>query len=178
MRQIRSELTNILTFNIHESRNVKFFKNIFLKVLNKHVPIKTKYLRANQSSFVTKKLSKAIMLKSKLRNQYLKCKSKEARARYKIQRNLCVTLLRKAERDNYEYLELGKVNDSKKIWNTVKPVSGNNVTTRNSVTLIETEKVVASEIELAKIFSKYLVDIVPKLGIKPVVSSRNNDLET
>ena len=32
--------------------------------------------------------------------------------------------------------------------------------------------------ELAKIFNKYSVDIVPKLGIKPVVSSTNNDLET
>ena len=97
---------------------------------------------------------------------------------YKIQRNLCVTLLRKAKRDYYENLELGKVNDSKKFWNTVKPVFGNNVTTRNNITLIENEKVVTSEIELAKIFNKYFVDIVPKLGIKSVVSNRNNDLET
>ena len=44
--------------------------------------------------------------------------------------------------------------------------------------MIENEKVVTSEIELAKIFNKYFVDIVPKLGIKPVVSSRKNDLET
>ena len=85
------------------------------------------------------------MLRSKLRNKYLKCKSKEARARFKIQRNLCVTLLRKAKRDYYENLELGKVNDSKKFWNTVKPVFGNNVTTRNNITLIENEKVVTSE---------------------------------
>ena len=84
MRQIRSELTNILTFNIHESRNIEFFKNIFLKVLNKHAPIKTKYSRANHSPFVTKELSKAIMLRSKLRNQYLKCKSEEARTRWKL----------------------------------------------------------------------------------------------
>ena len=176
--KFRSELTNILDLNIHESRNIEFFKNIFLKVLNKHAPIKTKYLRANHSPFVTKELSKAIMLRSKLRNQYLKCKSEEARARFKIQRNLCVTLLRKAKRDYYENLELGKVNDSKKFWNTVKPVFRNKVTTRNNITLIENEKVVTSEIELAKIFNKYFVDIVPKLGIKPIVSIRNNDLET
>ena len=44
--------------------------------------------------------------------------------------------------------------------------------------MIENENLVTSEIELAKIFNKYFVDIVPKLGIKPVVSSRNNDLET
>ena len=94
------------------------------------------------------------MLKSKLRNQYLKCKSEEARVRSKIQRNLCVTLLRKARRDYYENLELGKVDDSNKFWNTVKPVFGNKVTTRSNITLIE------------------------KLGITPVVSSPNSDLET
>ena len=67
---------------------IEFFKNIFLKVLNNHAPVKTKYLRENHSPFVTKELSKDIMLRSKLRSQYLKCKSEEARTRFKIQRNL------------------------------------------------------------------------------------------
>ena len=127
----------MLDLNIHESRNIEFFKNVFLKVLNKYAPIKTKYLRANHSHFVIKELSKAIMLRSKLQNQYLKCKSEEARARFKIQRILWVTLLRKAKRDYYENLELGKVSNSKKFWNTVKLVFGNEVTTRNNNTLIE-----------------------------------------
>ena len=77
------------------------------------------------------------MLRSKLQNQYLKCKSEEARARFKIQRILWVTLLRMAKRDYYENLELGKVSNSKKFWNTVKLVFGNEVTTRNNNTLIE-----------------------------------------
>ena len=74
-------------------------------------------------------------------------------------------------------LDLGKVNDSKKFWDTVKPVFGKKVTTRNNITLIENEKVPTSEIKLAKIFNKYFVDSVTKSGIKPVVSSRNNNLE-
>ena len=69
----------------------------------------------------------------------MKCKSEEARARFKIQRNLCVTLLRKAKRDYYENLDLGKVDESKKFWNTVKLVFGNIVTARNNITLIENE---------------------------------------
>ena len=44
--------------------------------------------------------------------------------------------------------------------------------------MIENQKVVTYEIELAKTFNKYFVDIVPKLGIKLVTSSPNNDLET
>ena len=89
-------------------------------------------------------------------------KSEEARAHFKIQRNLCVTLLVKC--DYYDNLDLGKVNDFKKFWNTVKPVFRNKVTTRNNNILIENEKVVpCSDIELAKIFNKYFVDIVPKI---------------
>ena len=138
-----------MDLNTHESRNIEFFKNIFLKVLNKHAPIKTKYLRANHSPYLTKELSKTIMLRSKLWNQYLKCKSEEARARFKIQTNLCVTLLRKARRDYNENLELGKVNDSKKFWNTLKSVLGNKVTTKNNINLIENEKVATSKIDLS-----------------------------
>ena len=149
-----------------------------MKALSKHAPFKTEYLRENYSPFVNKELSIAIMLRSKLRNQCLKCKSEEARARFKIQRNLCVTLLRKTKRDYYEILELDEVNDSKKFWNTVKPVFGNKVTTRSNITLIDNEKLITSEIELAKIFNKYFVDIVPKLCVKLVVCSRNNDFET
>ena len=55
----------------------------------------------------------------------------------------------------------------KQFWNTVKPIFGNKVTTRNNNTLIENKKVVTSEIELTKTFNKYFVDVVPKLAIKP-----------
>ena len=85
-----------------------------MKVLNKHTPIKLKYLRANHSPFAAKELNKGNMLRSKLQNQNLKCKSEEATARFKIQTNLCVTLLRKAKHDYYENLDLVKVNEPKK----------------------------------------------------------------
>ena len=49
-------------------------KKIFIEVLDKFAPLKKKYTRANHSKFVTKELSKTIMLKSKLRNQFLKTK--------------------------------------------------------------------------------------------------------
>ena len=73
-----------------------------------------KHLRANHSPFAAKELNKAIILRSKLQNQNLKCKSEEPRARFKIQTNLCVTLLRKAKHDYYENLDLVKVNEPKK----------------------------------------------------------------
>ena len=50
----KSEITNVLDLNNHESTDIELFKNIVLKVLNKHAPIKMKYLRENHSPFVTK----------------------------------------------------------------------------------------------------------------------------
>ena len=40
---------------------LKYFLNIVIEFLNKHAPIKRKYLRANQGEFMSKELSKAIM---------------------------------------------------------------------------------------------------------------------
>ena len=61
-------------------------------LLNKVVLLKTKFLRANHSKFVTKELSKAIMLRTKPRNQFLKKWTLEARTKYNNQRNICVSL--------------------------------------------------------------------------------------
>ena len=69
------------------------FHNEFLSVLNKHAPIKYKYIRANNSSYMTKSLRKEIMLRSKSKQLHNK------------QRNHCVTLLRKAKRNYFAELD-------------------------------------------------------------------------
>ena len=43
-------------------------KKCFIELVNKVAPLKIKFLRANHSKFVTKDVSKAIMLRTKLRN--------------------------------------------------------------------------------------------------------------
>ena len=47
-------------------------KTIFTERLNKVAPLKTKYLRANYSTFMAKELSKAVILRTKFRNKLLK----------------------------------------------------------------------------------------------------------
>ena len=74
-------------------------KICFIELLNKTAPVKTKFLRANHFKFVTKEVSKAIMLRTKLRNKFLKKKTLESRAKYNRQRNICVSLIKKAKRN-------------------------------------------------------------------------------
>ena len=62
---------------------------------------------------MTKELSVAIMLRTKLQNQ-LKKSTSEAKLKYNKQTNLCVGLLRNAKRNYYENLDLNDMNDNKK----------------------------------------------------------------
>ena len=66
-----AELDEILK---HDTNNIEYqhFLNIFIEILNKHAPMKIKYLRENHGKFMTKGLRKAIMKRSRLRNMFLR----------------------------------------------------------------------------------------------------------
>ena len=115
----------------------KTFKDTFIESLKKHAPLKRKSLRANYSNFITKELIKAIMQRSKLCNLYLEVRSGENRIRYKNQRNICVSLLRKAKRKHYKDLSKADVTDNKKTWKIVKPLFGNKIKGNPNITLVE-----------------------------------------
>ena len=63
----RTELDNELLE--YDLCNIEYqhFLNISLDILNKHVPIKKKYISTNQSNSMSRKVSKAILKRSKLR---------------------------------------------------------------------------------------------------------------
>ena len=63
----KEELNNeLLNIDINNAELVGFMSTV-LSVLDKHAPIKRKYIRANNSAFMTKELRAAIMRRSKLR---------------------------------------------------------------------------------------------------------------
>ena len=53
------------------------FLRTSLKILDKYAPVKKKYLRANHPTVMTKEVRKAIMIRSKLRNKFLKDKNEQ-----------------------------------------------------------------------------------------------------
>ena len=65
------------------------------KILDNHAPVKKKYVRGNHSPFMNKSLSKAIMVRTRLRNIFLKNRSEENKINYNKQRNLCYTFEKK-----------------------------------------------------------------------------------
>ena len=117
-RELNSELLKINLSNAELSE----FTEIFLSILDKYAPKRQKFIGANHSNFVTKNLGKAIMKMPKLRNKNLRESTNEAKNLYNKQRNLCVSILRKNQRNYFGNLNNKIVTDNRKFWKTISPL--------------------------------------------------------
>ena len=71
----------------------KITENPVFNIFNSHVPIKKKYIRANEAPFMSKELCKAILKRSRLRDIFLKHRTDTNNKNYSTQINLCKKLL-------------------------------------------------------------------------------------
>ena len=79
--------------------DISNFIDICMRSLEKHAPLKKKYIGGNRLPFMNKELSKAIMHGSKFRNNFLGHRSNENRKKYSKQRNYCFSLLRRIKKN-------------------------------------------------------------------------------
>ena len=74
------------------------FKSTVDNILQKHAPIKKRYVRANQASFMNSKTQKEVMRRAHLRYKFIDSKTDADRIAYNKQRNYCFSLIRKKKR--------------------------------------------------------------------------------
>ena len=141
------------------------FDTLFTIILNKHAPLKKKYIRANNSPFINKPLCKAIMIRSKLRNKYLKLKTTESHEAYQKQRNYCASLLRKNKKGFYENLNPSLIADNKTFWKHVKPSFSDKTPMNRNITLLKGNKIISGPVRCAEIMNNVFSDAVDELDI-------------
>ena len=164
LAEFRAELREELRKN--EEHGYFHFELIFLRILEKHAPMKQKVLRANDKPFMTKILRKAIMRRSTLKNRYLKEKSDESLKAFKKQKNYTKRLAKRERTKYFANLDLKKFTDNIKFWNTVKPMFSNTGNCTNKITLVEKGKIITDDAELAETFNGFFIDAVSSLSIE------------
>ena len=142
-----------------------------MDLLNDHAWVKTKYVRANNAPFMNKQLSKAIMNRSRLKKRFNKNPSKENEMKFKKQRNYCVNLLRKERKKYYGDLKLNNITDNKRFWKTMKPFFSVKNCINKKITLIEGDKIISSDTEVAETLNDFFANAFKQLDIKEY----NND---
>ena len=150
----------------YDLNNIEYdtFQEIIVSLLNVYAPLKKKYLRANHASFVTKELRKAIMLRTRLRNIYLKQRTETTKVAYNRQRNKCVSILKKSKKSYFESLDTKFVKDNEKFWKIISPLFSNKIKSKEKITLVENDEIISSDIEVAKTFQNFFSSIVKNLN--------------
>ena len=132
------------------------FCDININILNRHATRKRKLAPGNQMPFITEDVSKAIMKKSGLRNNFLKNIMEQSKTLYTKQKNYCVSLLKKTRKKCFANLNKKDILDKKLFWKTIKPSFSDKIMPRE---LVETES------ETAEVLNKLFSNIVNNLEI-------------
>ena len=94
-------------FIFSDENGLLVFCKICTEALYKYVPLKRKTIGENQSPFVNKKISEAIMKRTELRNKFLKYKTDRSRQAFVKQRN---------------FFDTSIVMRKTLLWKTIKPL--------------------------------------------------------
>ena len=126
------------------------FEETFVRVLDAHVPRKTKVLCGNHKPHVDKNLCKAIMKGSALKRKASRTKQQEDITKYKKQRNLVVKLNRETKLHYFNNLETSK--NSKPFWDKCRPYfSKKHAHGDSKIILIEKEEITTNTNEIVEI---------------------------
>ena len=157
MQEINSSDSDLINF--------KDLQYTLQRVLDKHTPLKKRYVRANQQNFMDKELNQAIMVRSKLRNKYPKSKSEIDKRRYNKQRNYCVKLLRLKKQKYYESLDISKVSDNKTVWKKISLLNKSYLT-NSRIILLKNGAILSEEAKVADTFNEFFSNVVKELKIE------------
>ena len=92
----------------------------------------------------------------------MKEKSDSARKAYTSQRNLCVNLLRKTKKNYFANLDVNSITDSRKFWQTVKPLFSNKLPHKETINLSENGQILNNDKKISVTFNNYFSNIIKK----------------
>ena len=126
---------------------------------------------------MTKSLRKAIMLRSRFKNNLNKQKPDENWDNYKKQRNFCVKLLCQTKEKYFSDINVKSISEKKKFWKTIKPFFSNKSLNTNNMMLAEDNGIVPNEEVIANI-NNYFTNITTHLKLKPTKIDPKANLES
>ena len=106
------------------------------------------------------------MLRTRLRNIYLKQRTETTKVAYNRQRNKCGSILKKSKKSYFGSLDTKFAKDNKKFWNRISPLFSNKIKSKEKIPLVENDEIISSDIEVAKTFQNFFSSIVKNLNIQ------------
>ena len=158
--------TNDLYSNLAHITNYNCLEHSFVNTLNKHAPIKQKFLRSNNKPFINKAIKKAISTRSRLRNIANKTRNENDILKYKKQRNFVNSLNRKTQKLYFRNLDPKNITTSKSFYQTFKPYFSSKYSQFEKLILVEKDAIISDNLSVAEVMNHFFINITDTLDIK------------
>ena len=105
-------------------------------------------------------------MRSALQNKLYRDKLPETERCYKKQRNYTRKLIKKEKISIFQICIMNNYTNTKKFWNTVKPLFSNYVGGLQMITHVKDDKIISDDKEVAEIFNGFFINSVESLVLK------------
>ena len=153
------------------------WKTLFMEIVDKHAPLKTKRISKKHSPWITYDLMRKIYKRNYLKKKAIIENNAASWEQYKQARNETNNAIKSAKRQYFLHnLELNKKNSSK-TWKLINELSSRKSCTNRNITEIKTDdETINSAPEIAEAFNNFFTSIGPNLASK--LSPSNIDPES
>ena len=125
--------------------------------------MKTKYIRTNNDPFMNKILSKAIMIKSRLRNKFLKCPSFENECNYKKEKRKFSNNIDILVNSNIIIIIIIIIIEI--FWQTASPLFSEKHFSERKLIIMENDNIVSKDDEVSETMNTFFSNIAQNLDI-------------
>ena len=157
-----------LSVNITSSfiDDYELFEKKFIETLDRHASRKTKLIRVNEKPHMNKALRKAIMIRSRLRNIYIRSRRLTDLHAYRKQRNYVCSLNIKTRRIYFDTIASNPSKSKHHFWSVCKPFFSDKQNVSEKILFVYKKEIISSDSVTASIFKTYFSNITKDLDLK------------
>ncbi len=134
-------------------------------IIDEHAPLKQRIIKHNQVPYMNNcELRKAMNVRNMLWRKFDKTPTKENWELYRKQRNVVVKRRKESKKKHLHKVSIGS--NAKEFWENVKKtlLSNKSKNTRESMSLIEHDRVINDQRAVSNVLKQYYVNITEDLG--------------
>uniref|UniRef100_A0A669EJS2 Reverse transcriptase domain-containing protein n=1 Tax=Oreochromis niloticus TaxID=8128 RepID=A0A669EJS2_ORENI len=135
-----------------------YFKKIFMKILNKHAPIRKIRVKGRENPWFSSELSESIHQRNVTWAKARKSDSLTDWLDFRKLRNKCTTLIKKAKSEYYLSVTSENLNNPQKFWKVIKSLSINKTSQALPKFILKDSVPVYDRHEVLNSFNKHFVD--------------------
>ena len=140
------------------------FEQLYSEILNEHAPLKQTVVRGNQVPYMTEKWRKAIRHRNKLWRLFMRDRTDVNYNQYKIQRNICTSLRRKAIKDHF-VKKSSEPENPREFWNAYRPFLHGKTKQANDIIIKENNVIINDKKEIAELFNAHFIQIADSVPL-------------